>query len=165
MKPVSRTPRFALLTAALLIVGCSKEPEHTSASATAKTPLVQPDAADAKPTEQFQGSFAPSGLQANYRASFGANDTITIEETRSSFTPTTPRAVYEFRGARLLKYQGSALHSTDNVELQFDLQGKVLVARSGDKEASADEITAIRDRAQSLRSHAVARHAVVGHER
>jgi len=163
MKLAPRLYRFAPLTAALLIIGCSKEPEHTTSAA--KTPLVQPDAADAKPDEQFQGSFAPSGIQANYRATFGADDSIKIEETRSASTPTTPRGVYEFRGARLLKYQGMALDSNQAVELQFDLQGKVLVARSGDKEASADEISAIRDRASSLRSHAVARHAVVGHER
>jgi hypothetical protein len=40
----------------------------------------------------------------------------------------------------------------------------VLVARAGDKDASPEEISAIRDRAQSLRSHAVAQFAVRGHE-
>lgn len=64
-----------------------------------------------------------------------------------------------------MKYRGAALGSNDDIELEFDLQGKVLVARAGDKEVSAEEITAIRDRAQSLRSHAVAQHAVQGHDR
>mgnify|MGYP006214548457 CR=1 FL=1 len=63
-----------------------------------------------------------------------------------------------------MKYRGPALGSDANIELEFDLQGKVLVARAGDKRASAEQITAIRDRAQSLRSHAVAQHSVRGHE-
>ena len=166
MKLVPPPHRIVLLTAALVLVGCSKEPERSFAGREARTPLVRPEPADARPVEQFQGSFAPGGIQANYRATFGAENTITLEETRaSSVTATTARGVYEFRGARLLKYQGTALDSSQDVELQFDLQGKVLVARSGDQEATAEEIAAIRDRAHSLRSHAVARHAVVGHDR
>jgi hypothetical protein len=63
-----------------------------------------------------------------------------------------------------MKYRGAALGSNDIVELEFDQQGKVLVARADDKVMSADEISAIRDRAQTLRSHAVAQHDVHGHD-
>jgi D-serine deaminase-like pyridoxal phosphate-dependent protein len=39
-----------------------------------------------------------------------------------------------------------------------------LKARAGDREASAEELSAIRDRAQSLRSHAVSQYEVKGHD-
>ena len=64
-----------------------------------------------------------------------------------------------------MKYHGAALDSNDTIELEFDQQGKVLKARAGDKDVSAEAITAIRDRAQSLRSHAVSQYAVKGHDK
>lgn len=159
---LSRSQIILLLIAALAITGCSKPP----ASPVTSTPLVEPGAADAKPLDEFHGSFAPGGIQAGYRATFGEGETITIEETRQPTTSAeVQRGAYEFRGARLVKYQGAALGSANELKLEFDLQGKVLVARAGDHDVAAEEINAIRDRAQSLRSHAVARHAVRGHDK
>lgn len=155
---VSRRKSIFVVAIALAIVGCSKEPASS-------TPLVEQSAADQKAAglDEFRGSFAPRGIHATYRATFSEGQIKTLEETRDT-AGASSHGNYEFQGARLLKYQGAALGSTDEIQLEFDLQGKVLVARAGDKDASPEEISAIRDRAQSLRSHAVAQYAVRGHE-
>jgi hypothetical protein len=156
------THRILLLIAtSVLAAGCSKEsPPATSPS----TPLVEQRAADPvqKPGQEFRGSFAPGGIAATYRAKFSEGKIQSLEETR---TASSHSATYEFLGARLMKYHGAALDSDDTIELEFDQQGKVLKARAGDKDVSAEAITAIRDRAQSLRSHAVSQYAVKGHEK
>lgn len=157
--PVSHTKKILAATTLFIVAACSKEP---AAPIAPSTPLVEQSAADpqAVRVEEFRGKFAPGGIEANYRATFSDGQIKTLEETRE---PGAQTGAYEFRGARLMKYRGAALGSEANIELEFDQQGKVLVARAGDKEASAEQITAIRDRAQSLRSHAVAQHDVQGH--
>jgi hypothetical protein len=148
------------IAASLLASACSKEP---APSPTPSTPLVEQRAADPlqKPTEEFRGSFAPGGIAATYRARFSEGKIQSLEETRKASAQT---GTYEFLGARLMKYHGAALNSNDMIELEFDEQGKVRKARAGDNDVSAEEITAIRDRAQSLRSHAVSQYAVKGHD-
>jgi hypothetical protein len=64
-----------------------------------------------------------------------------------------------------MKYRGAALDSAEEIELEFDVNGKVLKARAGANDASAEVIASIRDRAHALRSHAVAQHAVRGHDK
>ena len=54
---------------------------------------------------------------------------------------------------------------TDVAQHSFKTEGKVLVNRACEKSVSAEEISAIRDRAQSLRSHALAHHDVRGHDK
>ena len=158
MNSAHRAERISVLIATLLLAtACSKEP-----SAPPSAPLVEQRAADAAPaTDEFHGSFAPGGVAASYRATFNDGKIQRLEETR---TATSQSGTYEFLGARLMKYRGAALNSNDTIELEFDRQGKVLVARAGDKDVSAEEINALRDRAQSLRSHAVAQHDVQGHD-
>ncbi len=161
MLRVSHTKKISLTAAAVFIVAaCSKEP---GLPITPTTPLVEQSAADpeAARIEEFDGKFAPGGIAASYRATFSDGQIKSLEETRE---PTAQTGAYEFLGARLMKYQGAALRSAERIELQFDQQGKILVNRAGDKAASAEEISAIRDRAQSLRSHAVAHHDVRGHD-
>jgi hypothetical protein len=155
------THRTSLLVATILLAaGCSKQsPPPTTPS----TPLVEQRAADPvpRPAEEFRGSFAPGGIAATYRAKFSDGKIQSLEETRK---PSSQTGTYEFLGARLMKYRGAALQSADTIELEFDEQGKVLKAQASGKEVSAEEITAIRDRAQSLRSHAVSQHSVQGHD-
>lgn len=160
MKSVQRTIRVSASIATLLLAGgCSKEPP---AAAPPSTPLVEQRAADsAHATDELRASFAPGGIAATYRATFTDGKIQSLEETRET---TSQSGTYEFLGARLMKYRGAALGSSDAIELEFDQQGKVLAARASDKDVSAEEITAIRDRAQSLRSHAVAQHDVRGHD-
>lgn len=161
---VSHSQKFFFACAALLLsAGCSKQQTAPG------TPLVEQRAAD--PTalpredlarEEFRGWFAPGGIEASYRATFSEGKIQSLEETRKA---TSQTGTYEFLGARLMKYRGAAIGSTEDIQLEFDQQGKVLVARAGNKEVSSEEISAIRDRAQSLRSHAVAQHAVQGHDK
>lgn len=159
MKSAPRTNTSAIIATLLLVTACSKEP---SVPPSPSIPLVEQRAADATPaTDEFRGSFAPGGIAATYRATFNEGKIQSLEETRQ---PTSQTGTYEFLGARLMKYHGAALGSNDTLELEFDQQGKVLVARAGDKDASTEEISAIRDRANSLRSHAVAQHDVRGHD-
>jgi hypothetical protein len=162
MLRVSHTKKNLVTAAAVFIVAaCSKEP---ATPITPTTPLVEQSAADpeAARIEEFDGKFAPGGIAASYRATFSDGQIKSLEETRE---PNAQTGAYEFLGARLMKYQGAALRSAERIELQFDQQGKVLVNRAGDKAASAEEISAIRDRAQSLRSHAVAHHDVRDHDK
>ena len=63
---------------------------------------------------------------------------------------------YEFRGARLLHYSGSGLSNAEPIELRFDLQGALELAKSASGTVPPEEISAIRERAQLLRSHALA---------
>lgn len=150
----------AVIVTLLLSAACSKEPPAVAPSPSA--PLVEQRAVNSAPaSDEFRGSFAPGGIAATYRATFSDGKIQRLDETRKA---TSQTGTYEFLGARLMKYQGAALGSGDTIELQFDQQGKVLVARAGDKDVSAEEITRILDRAQSLRSHAVAQHDVQGHD-
>ena len=162
MLRVSVTKKNFVVVAALFIVAaCSKEPATPT---TTTTPLVEQSAADPKPirVEEFRGKFAPGGIATNYQVRFSDGQIQSLQETRE---PSAQTGSYEFKGARLMKYRGAALSSTATIELEFDPQGRVLVNRAGDKEVSAEEISAIRDRAQSLRSHAVAHHDVLGHDK
>lgn len=162
MLRVSHTKKNSVIAAAaFIVIACSKE---AAPPITPTTPLVEQSATDPKPAriEAFQGKFAPGGIAASYRATFSDGQIKSLEETRE---PNAATGAYEFLGARLMKYQGTALGSTQKIELAFDQQGKLLVNRAGDKEVSAEEISAIRDRAQSLRSHAVAHHNVRDHDK
>ena len=161
MLRVSDTKKFFVVASLFIVAACSKEPSTPSAPT---TPLVEQRAADPQPArvDEFRGNFAPGGIAASYRATFSNGQIQALEETRE---PNAQTGAYEFLGARLMKYQGAALSSTEKVELQFDQQGKVLVNRAGNKTVSPEEISAIRDRAQSLRSHALAHHDVRGHDK
>lgn len=155
------TFRIPLLVATLLLgTACSKEPEPSQAPS---RPLVEQSAADPMQasTDEFHGSFAPGGIAATYNARFKEGKIQSLEETRKA---TSQTATYEFLGARLMKYRGAALNSSDTIELEFDQQGQLVRASAGGKEVSAEQISAIRDRAQSLRSHAVSQYAVKGHD-
>jgi hypothetical protein len=155
---VSSTKKIFALVALVVVAACSQEPPRST------TPLVEQSAADPKAVriEKFDGKFAPGGISASYRATFSDGHITSLAETRE---PNARTGAYEFRGARLMKYHGAALGSAASIELEFDQQGKVLVSRAGDKEVAAEEISAIRDRAQSLRSHAVAQRDVQGHDK
>ena len=157
-----------LLLALIALAGCSKEatPPPPAAAPVSNIALVEPGAIDAPAVQadEFSGSFAPGGVAANYRATFSGGQIKSLQETRPA-AGGERRGVYEFHGARLLKYDGAALGSADELQLEFSEQGKMLVARAGAGTASDEEISAIRDRAQSLRSHAVSQRAVRGHEK
>lgn len=158
MLRVSVTKNFFVLAALFIAAACSKQPAPPSAPT---TPLVEQGAADARAdrVEEFRGRFAPGGIATSYRATFSNGQIQSLEETRDANALT---GAYEFHGARLMKYRGAALSSSAQIELAFDEQGKLLVNSAG---VSPQEISALRDRAQSLRSHALAHRDVLGHDK
>ena len=161
MLRVLPTKKIFVCAAVFIVAACSKEPTTPNVPS---TPLVEQSAADPKAgarIEEFRGRFAPGGIASSYRATFIDGQIKSLEEIRE---PDGQSGAYEFKGARVMKYQGAALGSAAKIELEFDERGQVLLSRAGDKEVNADEISAIRDRAQSLRSHAVAHHEVRGHD-
>ena len=101
-----------------------------------------------------------AGIAATYEATFEEGERVRIAEQRAD----SRNGEYEFRGARLLHYSGGGLSSADAIELRFDLQG-ALTAREVGRGGTVppEEISAIRERAQLLRSHALAQKTTRDH--
>jgi hypothetical protein len=146
----------------LLALGaCSKQPEP-AAQPTPSTPLVTTAAqTQQKITEAntLSSHINADGLEATYEASFAANEQLRITEQRAD----SHSGEYEFRGARLLHYCGSGVSSPQPIELRFDLNGALTLSKAGAGPAPAQEISAIRERAQLLRSHALAQKTTRDH--
>lgn len=149
------------LIAISIATGCSKQQPVDSVPA---QPLVTPNAATSNEqrTEVITSSIAAAGIPTTYRANFTSDQLESIDETRSPGSSATGR--YEFRGARLLKYSGAALRGTAKIDIELSLQGALISARADSGEVSAEEISAIRSRAQLLRSHALAQRFVHSHQ-
>jgi hypothetical protein len=142
----------------LLLGACSKE----APAPTPGTPLVaaapqtqQPFAA----AETISSHINAAGISATYDATFAAEQQIRIVEQRAD----SRKGTYDFRGARLLQYSGGGLSSADAIELRFDLQGALTVSQAGAGAVPAAEVSAIRERAQLLRSHALAQRSSRDH--
>jgi hypothetical protein len=142
----------------LLALGaCSKEPAHTPS-----VPLAAaiPQAHDAHASSRTVSSHIDAiGVAATYQATFQEGERLHIAEQRAD----SRSGEYEFRGARLLHYSGAALSSAAAIELGFDLQGGLTLAKAGAGTVAAEEISAIRERAQLLRSHALAQQTTRDH--
>jgi len=137
----------------LLALGaCSKEPPTPLPPS---TPLVTAPARapqGAAPADTVSSHINAAGIAATYEATFGAQQQLRISEQRAD----SRNGEYEFRGARLLHYSGSGLASAEPIELQFDLQGVLSLSKAGSGPVPPAELSAIRERAQLLRSHALA---------
>jgi hypothetical protein len=143
----------------LLALGaCSKQPTMTqSAPLTPAIALTNESAANA-PT--LNGRINAAGIAATYEATFDEGERVRITEQRAD----SRQGEYELRGARLLHYSGSGLSSADAIELRFSLQGVLELAKSGTGgTVPQEEISAIRERAQLLRSHALAQKTTRDH--
>jgi hypothetical protein len=151
-----------LLSAILLTMGaCSKQPAPP-AQPTSAAPLVTSSAqtGESQRDEAIAGKLVAAGVAATYHASFAADQLQRIVETRAE----AGTGEYEFQGARLMRYTGNALSNDGTIELGFDLQGAVKISKSGSGAVPADEVSAIRTRAQLLRSHALAQRATRSHQ-
>ena len=163
----SRLLAFAIpvLIAAVVISGCQKRQPSDSATA---APVTQSSArtatkstAGSQDVTKAEGS--PGGVPAKYAAYFDAGQLQRITETRNPGAGSAD-GEYLFRGARLVQYQGAALNNGSTIELKFDMQGSLTSATANNGENIGDEaIAAIRNRAQILRSMALARHSTQGH--
>jgi hypothetical protein len=153
--------RLLILSVAIALVGCSADEQPPPASP--PTPLVRQDAANAAPANVLRASINATGIPARYDAEFDATQVMRIRERREGAA--AGDAVYEYAGARLLRYAGPPLSAPGaSVELAYDRQGALLSAQQGGGSPSAEEMAQIRSRAQLLRSHAVAQHAVDAHQ-
>jgi hypothetical protein len=159
----------------LLVSGCSQRHPAQSAAPPVPQDSQSPSAAPAAANVQSEtapapedsgsvvrGAFAPGGLATTYEAHFRDNQLQRITEQRKS-TGGADNGNYGFYGARLMQYQGDALHSGARIELKFDMQGSVIASSSSAGKVSDAQINAIRTRGQMLRSHAMARRATQGH--
>ena len=133
----------------LALSACSKEPAppQTTPLAPAVTPAVAASGA-----RTVSSRVTAAGIAATYDATFADGERLRIAEQRAD----SRSGEYEFRGARLLHYSGAGLSSADSIELRFDLQGALELAKAGNGTVAPEEISAIRERAQLLRSHALA---------
>ncbi|HKQ16437.1 MAG TPA: hypothetical protein VJT80_23675 [Steroidobacteraceae bacterium] len=146
-----RTCRSLQTGLILLALGaCSKEPAPPPSTPLA--PAITPTKTATSNAHASSGHINAAGIAAKYDATFGDAEQLRIVEQRAD----SRSGEYEFRGARLLHYSGSGLSSAEPIELRFNLQGAVELAQSGAGTVSPQEISAIRERAQLLRSHAVA---------
>ena len=146
-----RTCRSLQTGLVLLALGaCSKEP--APAQSTSLAPVVAPTKTATANAPTLSGQLNAAGIAAKYDATFADGEQLRIVEQRAD----SHTGEYEFRGARLLHYSGSGMLSANSLELRFNLQGAVELAQSAAGTVSTEEISAIRERAQILRSHALA---------
>ena len=143
----------------LLVLGaCSKQ----APAPTPETPLVAAAPQTQKPfvaAETISNRINAAGIAATYEATFTAEQQVRIVEQRAD----SRNGTYDFHGARLLHYSGSGLSTADPIELRFDLQGALTLSKAGAGAVPAEEVSAIRERAQLLRSHALAQRSSRDH--
>ena len=141
----------------LALRACSKEPAPPQITPLA--PAVTPTQASSAHVRKLSSRVTAAGIAATYDATFEAGERLRIAEQRAD----SRNGEYEFRGARLLHYSGGGLSSPTPIELRFDLQGALQLAKSASGTVAPEEISAIRERAQLLRSHALAQKSTQDH--
>ena len=135
----------------LLALGaCSKEAAPPQVAPLASA--VAPTKASSTNARTVSSRVTAAGIAAKYDATFEQGEQLRIAEQRAD----SRNGEYEFRGARLLHYSGAGLSSAEPIELRFNIQGALELAKSASGTVPPEEISAIRERAQLLRSHALA---------
>ena len=134
----------------LALSACSKEPAAPPITPLAPAPASTP--ASTAVVRSMSSHINAAGIAATYDATFAQGEQLRITEQRAD----SRKGEYEFRGARLLHYSGGGLSDAEPIELRFNLQGAVELAKSASGTVPPEEISAIRERAQLLRSHALA---------
>ena len=151
---------MSLLFAALLIMGCSEKRE-----APAQAPRAAATATEDRPAQNdpntTRAKLNALGIPTDYAARFDADKLVSIAEQRQPPGGATLDGEYFFEGARLIRYRGAKVSQPARLDLQFDMQGALQSGAGPD--VTPDDIVAIRDRAQLLRSHAVAQRSARGH--
>lgn len=152
----TRRHTIAALAAIAALSACSErpapQPETSSTQSAREIAPDQDESGDIVTAEAVAG-----GVATTYRAYFKDGQLQYILETRQP----DASAKYVFYGARLTQYTGAALGSEHNFDVKFDMQGAPLA--SGTANPDADELAAIRNRAQLLRSLALARRSAQMH--
>src|SRR5262245_14733527 len=154
-----RSLQTGLTLLALALGACSKEasappPSTPLVTAAPQAPQTTVDA------RTLSSHINAAGIAATYEATFAEEQQLRIAEQRAG----SRNGEYEFRGARLLHYSGAGLSSPGPIELRFDLQGVMTLSQTGTGAVPAEEVSAIRERAQLLRSHALAQQTTRDHQ-
>jgi hypothetical protein len=160
MNTLTRSKTACALTALLLtlaLAGCSKPPAAPS------EPLV---IAPAEPAadQTVQASISSNTFESKYTAHLKNGRIARIDETRSARDGHSARGTYSFYEARLIEYNGDAIDSAEHEEVEFDLHGAIKQSQGAAGPLGAAEISAIRNRAELLRSHALTQEAVQLHQ-
>lgn len=170
MTPIPLNIALAGLIILIMTDGCSErqsagtvpaDSTTTSASSAAIAPPDTRQPPDAPPDTTHDALHVESsvaGVSTSYSVYFDGAQLQRIAEARKP----AGTGDYRFHGARLTQYTGTALHSAANIELRFDLQG-ALITKQQAASVNESEIAEIRNRAQLLRSMALARRATQAH--
>lgn len=152
--------RALTLFLAACIAGCSDgKPPAAPPSPAAFTPAEHEPTMEEKARKEnvLEAALAAGATPARYAASFEDGKLIRIAEERSPPGAAVLRGEYVFYGARLVEFSGASLQSDATLELRFDTQGGITSASGSAGKPADAEISAVRNRAQLLRSHALAR--------
>jgi len=140
-----------------LLPACSERHSQPPPPAAPATQAAENQKAESP--DVVRATVTAAGIRAQYTAYFDDDQLDRIVESREP----TGDGEYVFYGARLTQYKGAALNSPAHIELTFDMQSGV-TKRSSDPTALTDmEIGAIRNRAELLRSLALARRSTRSH--
>ena len=150
---------ISVVWTALVVAGCSEKSEPATQAAPSmaatETPATQYD------PNTTRAKLNALGIPTDYAARFEADKLVSIEEQRQPPGAAAVDGEYFFEGARLIRYRGAKVSAPAPLDLMFDMQGAVQSGAGPD--VTADDIVAIRDRAQLLRSHAMAQRSSRGH--
>jgi hypothetical protein len=151
-----------------LFAGCSKQDPAAALSAMqTKQPAPPSRHEEVMPEKDpadgslLTAKLDAAGIPAKYTAHFDGDKLTRIDEVRNA---DGRQGEYEFYGARLVKYSGVATASAANLLIEFDMQGTVASAQADPSPMAHSEINAIRERAQLLRSHALAQRDTRTHQ-
>jgi hypothetical protein len=152
---------FPLICAATAFwsAGCSERHAAPAANTTNESAAEEEDSSQ----DVIKAALPLGNVAATYRASFEAGQLKRIAEERKPEGAAARRGKYVFYGARLIEYSGAALQSDATLELHFDMQGGLVSAAGSAGKPDDAELSALRNRAQLLRSHALARKSTRGH--
>jgi hypothetical protein len=157
IRSVSASALNALLLT-LALAGCSKPPSAKSG------PLVVAPLQDMTSTQTVKELLTSNHIQSRYSAHFQNGRMTTIDEARTGPDARLSTGVYSFYEARLVKYSGDGLNFSGHEEVEFDLHGAIKRSQAENGELNPEEIGAIRNRAELLRSHALAQQAIETHQ-
>jgi hypothetical protein len=157
----------------LVVAACSKDspdPQRASSPAPAASPRFEPSF-DVKALQKMSSTIVATGIATKYDAYFDQRQLSAIVEERQAAS-SVEHGEYLYMGARLMQYTGVALPGAPDstaglIELKFDLQGRVVSARSledGGRHVDQWQIDALRARAELLRSHALAQRSINAHQ-
>ena len=150
-------------TTAFLFAACSDRQAGPAPSATNEATQSAPTPEEDTSQDVIKAALPMGNVAATYRASFEAGQLKRIAEERKPQGAAALRGNYVFYGARLIEYSGAALQSDATLELHFDMQGGLMSAAGSAGKPDEAELSAIRNRAQLLRSHALARKSTRSH--